>query len=57
MLSFVCFLRNSCAALHISCTHFHPGKDGRRIPYSLSPLWDLVSVDLFDIGVSEQYEG
>ena len=57
MLNFVCFLRHSYAALHICCSHFHPSKEGRRIPYSLSPLWDLVSVDLFDIGVSEQYEG
>ena len=57
LVLFVCFLRNSYAALHISCTHFHPGKEGRRIPYSLSPLWDLVSVDHFDIGLSEQYEG
>ena len=24
--------------------------------FLLSPLWDLVSVDLFDTGLSEQYE-
>ena len=50
------FLRNSYAALHISCTHLHPNEEERRIPFSLSPLWDLVSVDLFDPGLSEQYK-
>ena len=53
---FFFFLRNSYAALHISCTHLHPNEEERRIPFSLSPLWDLVSVDLFDPDLSEQYE-
>ena len=53
---FFFFLSNSYAALHISCTHLHSNEEERRIPFSLSPLWDLVSVDLFDPDLSEQYE-
>ena len=30
-----------------------PAKRERGFPFSLSPLWDLVSVDLFDSGFSE----
>ena len=58
MLSFfVCLFKKSYAALHNSCTHLHSSKEGRWIPFSLSPLWDLVSVDVFDTGLSEQYGG
>ena len=53
---FFFFLRNPYAALHISCTDLHPNKERRRIPFSLRPLWDLVSGGLFDTGLSEQYE-
>ena len=53
---FVCF-KKSYAALHISCSYLHSSKGGRRIPFPLSPLWDLVSIDLFNASLSEQYEG
>ena len=33
--------------------NYIPAKRERRFPFSLSPLWDLVSVDLFDSGFSE----
>ena len=55
MLSFF-FKRHPYAAFLISCTHLHPYEEGRRIPFSLRSLWDLVLVDLFDTGLSEQYE-
>ena len=51
-----CCLRNPYAALHNSCSHLYPNKAGGRITFSLSPLWDLVSLDLFDAGLSKEYE-
>ena len=33
-----------------------PAKREGGFPFSLSLLWDLVSVDLFDTGLPEQYE-
>ena len=33
--------------------NYIPAKRERGFPFSLSPLWDLVSVDLFDSGFSE----
>ena len=49
-------LRNPYAALHPSYIHLHPNEEGRMILFFLSPLQDLVSVDLFDAGLSKQYE-
>ena len=50
------FIKDLLAGFYSSCTHLHPNEEGRMILFFLSPLRDLVSVDLFDAGLSKQYE-
>ena len=39
------------------CTHLHPHKECRRIPFCLHPLQPIFSVDILDGGHSDLWEG
>ena len=57
MLSFCSFfLKETHASTHTSYTHLHPNQEKKIIPFSLSPLQDLLLIDHFDADISEPCE-